>query len=291
MPGRITNGNYFGAAGEIHGAEHFLLRCLRRATRYSVLQQLIVVIVAVLAMRDELRSTVRTVNFAAEVEVPRSVGRRTEILDAFIRHVAERGYDRTNMGDIADELGMSKGTIVHHFGTKAQMLRELEETHLASQLRTTRMVFDRLDLPHERIAAIIYASVLMQVLAPDAAVASQREIAQLSDDPAMEEVRNLRRQLEELVAGEIRAGVKAGVFRSVNVELATLQLWGSVQWMWVWFDSGGSWVPEQVGSAFVDMFLGGLLLDRLGLSKLADPRGHVVKAVRECLDVAAETTD
>jgi AcrR family transcriptional regulator len=50
--------------------------------------------------------------------MPRPPGRRGEILDAFVRYVAERGYERTNIGDIADELGMSKGTIVHHFGTR-----------------------------------------------------------------------------------------------------------------------------------------------------------------------------
>ena len=76
--------------------------------------------------------------------MPRSPGRRSEILDAFVRYVAERGYERTNLGDIADELGMSKGTIVHHFGTKVQMLRELEETHLACQLDALQMVWDRL---------------------------------------------------------------------------------------------------------------------------------------------------
>ena len=56
----------------------------------------------------------------------RPSGRRDEILAAFIRSVAERGYERTNFGDIAAELGMSKGTIVHHFGTKDQLLRELQ---------------------------------------------------------------------------------------------------------------------------------------------------------------------
>lgn len=223
--------------------------------------------------------------------MPRPAGRRTEILDAFIRHVAERGYDRTNMGDIADELGMSKGTIVHHFGTKAQMLRELEETHLARQLDAMRMIWDRLASPQERIAAIIYASVLMQALARDATVASQREVVQLSDDPGMQQVRKLRGELQELTIGEIRNGIEAGVFRGVDVELAALQLWGSLQWMWVWFDPGGSRTPEEVGTAFVDVFLGGLLFDRLGLSRWADPRGHVVTVVGECLAAGADTTD
>jgi len=220
--------------------------------------------------------------------MPRSPGRRGEIFDAFVRYVAERGYDRTNMGDIADELGMSKGTIVHHFGTKVQMLRELEESHLARQLGALQMAWARLPAPHERIAAIIYASALLQVVARDATVASQREVVQLFDDPAMQHVRKLHQQLQILAIEEIRSGIASGVFRSVDVELAALQLWGSLQWMWVWFDPTGSRTPEQVGAAFVDVFLGGLLLDRLGLSKWADPSADVVSVVRECL--AAVTT-
>jgi len=220
--------------------------------------------------------------------MPRSPGRRGEIFDAFVRYVAERGYDRTNMGDIADDLGMSKGTIVHHFGTKVQMLRELEETHLTRQLGALQMAWARLPAPHERIAAIIYASALLQVVARDATVASQREVVQLFDDPAMQQVRKLHQQLQILAVDEIRSGIASGVFRSVDVDLAALQLWGSLQWMWVWFDPTGSRTPEQVGAAFVDVFLGGLLLDRLGLSKWADPSADVVSVVRECL--AAVTT-
>jgi AcrR family transcriptional regulator len=215
--------------------------------------------------------------------MPRSPGRRSEILDAFVRYVAERGYDKTNLGDIADELGMSKGTIVHHFGTKAHMLQELEENHLTRQLDVLRMVWDRLAAPHERIAAIIYASALLHVIARNATVASQREVVQLSDDPTMQQVRKLRHQLQALAIDEIRNGIKSGVFRSVDVELAALQLWGSLEWTWVWFGPADSRTPEQVGAAFVDVFLGGLLLDRLGLSKWANPSADVVSVVRECL--------
>jgi AcrR family transcriptional regulator len=222
------------------------------------------------------------------VAMPSSAGRRAEILDTFVRHVAQRGYDGTNMGDIASELAISKGTIVHHFGTKAQMLRELEEAHWARQLETARMMWDRLLTPQDRIAGTIYGAVLMQALAPDATVASRREVVQLSDDPAMQDARKLRLELMELISDEIRNGVKARVFRSVDVELATLQMWGSVQWMWVWFDQDCGHTPEQVGAAFVDMFLGGLLLDRLELKKWADPRGRVVKEVHKCLAGVAD---
>lgn len=223
--------------------------------------------------------------------MPRSPGRRGEIFDAFVRYVAERGYDRTNMGDIADELGMSKGTIVHHFGTKAQMLRELEETHLSRQLDALEMAWARLAAPHERIAAIIYASALLQVVARHATVASQREVVQLFDDPAMQHVRKLRHRLQALAIDEIRSGIESGVFRGVDAELAALQLWGSLQWMWVWFDPADSRTPEEVGAAFVDVFLGGLLLDRLSLSKWTDPSAQVVSVVRECLAAVTSPAD
>lgn len=220
--------------------------------------------------------------------MPRPVGRRAEILQTFIRHVAERGYDKTNLGDIADELSMSKGTIVHHFGTKAQLLRELEESYMRTQLDAVHRMWERLEKPQERVAAIIYASVLVQVTSRDASVASQREVVQLAQDPELREIRKLRTEMQQLVTTEIQRGVDAGVFRPVDVELATLQMWGAAQWMWVWFHPDGRRKPEQVAAAFVDLFLGGLLVDRLPLAGLADPGGEIASAARECLLADAE---
>jgi hypothetical protein len=112
----------------------------------------------------------------------------------------------------------------------------------------------------------------------------------LFDDPTMQHVRKLRRQLQSLAVDEISAGMKSEVFRRVDPELAALQLWGSLEWMWVWFDPNDSRTPEQVGAAFVDVFLGGLLLDRLGLDRWASPSATVVSVVRECLSAVTGAT-
>jgi TetR/AcrR family transcriptional regulator, cholesterol catabolism regulator len=216
--------------------------------------------------------------------MPRAAGRRAEILDAFIRHVAERGYDQANLGDIAGELGMSKGTIVHHFGTKAQLLRELEETYMRRRVDVVHQMWSRLESPAERIAAVIYSSALSQIVERDATVATQREVVQLADDPAMQDVRKFRRELQQLTSDEIQAGINGGVFRAVDVDVATMQLWGFLQWMWVWFDPNGSRTPEETGAAFVDVFVGGLLVDRFGLQRLTDPAGPAATVARESLE-------
>lgn len=219
--------------------------------------------------------------------MPRTTSRRAEILDTFIRQVAERGYDQTSLDDIANELGMSKSTIIHHFGTKAQLMREVEETYMRRQIDAVQLVWSRLETPPERIAAVIYASAVLHRQERDATVATQREIAQLANDPAMKDVRKLRRKLERLTQVEIQSGIEKGVFRGVDAESATMQLWGFLQWMWVWFDPRGRRTPEKVAADFVDVFLGGLLVDRFWLERLTDPRGSVATVAQESLEAVA----
>jgi AcrR family transcriptional regulator len=49
---------------------------------------------------------------------PRSEGKRTKIVDAAMRHFAEQGYHAARVGDIASALGIAKGSIFQHFGSK-----------------------------------------------------------------------------------------------------------------------------------------------------------------------------
>ena len=49
---------------------------------------------------------------------PRSEVKRGKIIDAAMRHFAEHGYDAARVGDIAAALGIAKGSIFQHFGSK-----------------------------------------------------------------------------------------------------------------------------------------------------------------------------
>ena len=58
----------------------------------------------------------------------RSEGKRTRIVDAAMRHFAEQGYHAARVGDIAAALGIAKGSIFQHFGSKdGFVLRSLQE--------------------------------------------------------------------------------------------------------------------------------------------------------------------
>ncbi len=56
---------------------------------------------------------------------PRSEAKRMRIIDAAMRHFAEQGYDAVRVGDIAAELGIAKGSIFQHFGSKDGLVFEV----------------------------------------------------------------------------------------------------------------------------------------------------------------------
>jgi AcrR family transcriptional regulator len=63
---------------------------------------------------------------------PRSEGKRALIVDAAMRHFAEHGYNAARVGDIASELGIAKGSIFQHFGSKDGLFFEVYKKAVGS---------------------------------------------------------------------------------------------------------------------------------------------------------------
>src|SRR5436305_12931202 len=56
---------------------------------------------------------------------PRSEAKRTRIIDVATQHFAEHGYHAARVGDIAVTLGIAKGSIFQHFGSKDGLFFEV----------------------------------------------------------------------------------------------------------------------------------------------------------------------
>jgi AcrR family transcriptional regulator len=220
---------------------------------------------------------------APDGAAPRRDSRRAEILEAFTRAVAQRGYDGTNFGDLAAELDISKGTIVHHFGTKDAMLRELHEGYMRRRLAEVRVVWQRLSDPAERLAAFVHLGVRYQVVDRSATVAFQREVQRFAAEPGMETSQALRSEYRRLVERVLADGTAAGTFRPGDDRLRTLQLFGSVHWMWTWFSPDGPRPVAEVAASFVDAVLAGVLVDPARAAALAAPNGPVGRVVTDVL--------
>lgn len=73
---------------------------------------------------------------------PRSEAKRTRIIEAATLHFAERGYHAARVGDIAAALGIAKGSVFQHFGSKDGLFFEVYK-------RAVRSFAKYLDAPAE----------------------------------------------------------------------------------------------------------------------------------------------
>jgi len=73
---------------------------------------------------------------------PRSDAKRTRIIEAATQHFAEHGYHAARVGDIAAALGIAKGSVFQHFGSKDGLFFEVYK-------RAVRSFAKYLDAPSE----------------------------------------------------------------------------------------------------------------------------------------------
>ena len=66
----------------------------------------------------------------AEVPLKRSVRKRSLILSAAMHHFANHGYEAARVGDMASQLGIAKGSVFQHFGSKDGLFFEAYKSAL-----------------------------------------------------------------------------------------------------------------------------------------------------------------
>jgi AcrR family transcriptional regulator len=194
-------------------------------------------------------------------------------LECFTRHVARRGIDRASLDDVARELGLSKGTIVYHFGTKDAMLAAQHESYMRRRLDEAVALVSQLDGSPAQVAGLIHALARVYDVDRDAAVAVNRGFVRVLEGDGMDEVRRLRRKYEDLWVGVVTAGVRERVFCDAAPDISVALLSGAVQWMWTWFPQRRR-TAAQVGSHATRLFLRGLLEDPAAVAPLASATGR-----------------
>ncbi len=183
---------------------------------------------------------------------------RDAILRVFAEHVADRGYADTSLGDIAAELNLSKGTIVHHFGTKEALLREVHVAYFARRFAEADFVLAQLKDPASRLVAMIYALLAAHRDDRAASLACLRELVRYFDGGLTGYVRTQRTRYTAIVSDILRRGVDEGLFHTADPKMSALQIFGMCNYAWTWYEPDGSQSVEEIARLFARNILGGL---------------------------------
>jgi AcrR family transcriptional regulator len=187
--------------------------------------------------------------------------RKAEIVTTFADMVAEAGYDNVALRDIAEALDMSKGTILHHFGSKDRLLAEIHSDYMARRLAEARLLLERLETPADQLRGLVCQLMIAQHDDRSSTVAFAREIVRFASDELMVDVRRMRDEYFGLVRGVIQRGMDEGDFVEGNAAIVTMQLFGMCNWSWTWYRPEGTWTADEIADTYCRTLFGGLAKD------------------------------
>jgi AcrR family transcriptional regulator len=186
--------------------------------------------------------------------------RHDELLTVAARLFRERGYDATSMQEIADEMGILKGSVYHYVRTKEDLLWMVVEPPLRDLVDQARVL---LIAPgksvRERLADATAAHARsFEVHYPHMFVIT-RENGETLSPKRKKEFDAMRSEYMSLWVGAIESGMKSGELRGdLNPRLTVHAIFGMLNWMFRWFVPGKALSADDVASSFADILVRGI---------------------------------
>ena len=186
--------------------------------------------------------------------------RRREVLDIAARLFHERGYQGTSMDEIADAVGLTKGSLYHHFSSKTDILAAIyEEAADFVVEHTTR--HDDGTPPDEIIRSLVHDILVLITEHRYHVTVYYQEMRWVREWlPRREAARiegKVRRYLE-YVETVVERGIADGTFARVDSRVAAYALIGMASWAYQWYDPAGRVGLEEVADTFAGIYLDGL---------------------------------
>tara|TARA_Y100001936_G_scaffold229483_1_gene251719 strand:- start:3640 stop:4317 length:678 start_codon:yes stop_codon:yes gene_type:complete len=200
------------------------------------------------------------------------------IIDAAARMFDAKGYSATSTQDIANEVGLLKGSIYYYINSKEDLLfRIIEESHEGA-LRAIATVSHLEVGPLAKSYALVMAHV--NVFHDDRVKHSVffKEFRSLSDD-RKQIIRGTGHAYSLFLRSILEEGQKVGQVDGVlNPRLATAGIVGMLNSMSFWYQDGGSWGPDIIGSQFAEQVVMGVVSEEYLSS--SGGRGTLLDAIR-----------
>jgi TetR/AcrR family transcriptional regulator, cholesterol catabolism regulator len=186
--------------------------------------------------------------------------RRREICRVAARVFYEKGYTGASMQDIAEAVGLTKGGLYHHIGSKDRLLFEIMnygmdilQEHVLDQVAA-------IEDPREKLRQTIAGHIDLIVRARDMEITViLHENRSLTG--ALRESINARKRhyihfLEDLIA---RVQEQAGGPPRISARMAAFALLGMINWLYQWYRAEGSIPQDQLVGVYSEFFFRGLL--------------------------------
>jgi len=186
-----------------------------------------------------------------------AINKYEEIAQAAIKLFEQKGYHATSVQDIADEVGLQKGSLYHYISSKEELLMKIAQQSISSFNRRLEKILETDLSAKDRLILAIQNHIVF--VAGNLAMTTVLLREAFSLEPSHHQViNNETDRYLSLWTAIIDEGVKTGEFKPGNSRLTALAILGSCNWLHRWYKSGGSLTPEEIGNYFAHIFLEGI---------------------------------
>jgi len=181
-----------------------------------------------------------------------------DIVSAAAKIFRTKGYHAATVRDIADEVGLLKGSLYHHFDSKEELLYLVVKEPIAQMYRSINDIAATDATATEKLRRAISAHL----------DAFDRHYPHLF--VYLRERESVKRRFREKIGFSpkdyercwqqiIREGVDTGEFRAdLDIQVASYGLLGMLNWAYKWYDPRGRLGVRQVAEQFTGLALAGL---------------------------------
>lgn len=181
--------------------------------------------------------------------------RKAELTRAAARLFAEKGYHGTSVGDLAEALGVQKGSLYSHIDSKADLLWEVAREGAEAFHTALDAVPDEGPVV-ERIGLALRAHLRVVAEQLDIATVFVREWRYLEGEQRERYVAE-RRRYEERFRALFREGREHGELRTdLDDGTAALLALSSANWAYTWLRPGGD--TDELADRFTALLVDGM---------------------------------
>lgn len=184
--------------------------------------------------------------------------RRVEILKSAAAAFRRRGYHGASVDEIASALQMTKGNLYYYFRNKEEILFACHDYSLDTLLALLADVQAAPLAPDEKLRRLILAFIHI-ILDELQATALTLDLQALSPT-LLKRVIAKRDRFDRGMREIIQEGIDSGLFAPGDPKMIAFAIMGAVNWISKWFDPAGPMTSDQIGYAFAEYLVGGLLM-------------------------------
>jgi AcrR family transcriptional regulator len=195
-----------------------------------------------------------------------------DIVSAAAKVFRTKGYHAATVRDIADEVGLLKGSLYHHFDSKEELLYLVVKEPIAQMYRTMAEIAGADARATDKLRRAISAHL----------EAFDRHYPHLF--VYLRERESVKRRFREMIGFSpkdyercwqqiLREGIDNGEFRAdLDIQVASYGLLGMLNWLYKWYDPQGRLSVHQVAEQFITLALVGLAPDKPRVISPAKPK-------------------